>query len=131
MTEAWWRDAACADGRGDVFYAERPSGRRDGAELFGQERAAAAVCARCEVRRECLTEAIEPRLRRQLAGALFLGGRPGARLAPETEGIWAGLLPDERRGKTLADVPALLAFAAKRAIREGLAPGGDGRSRAA
>ncbi|MFI6792528.1 WhiB family transcriptional regulator [Nonomuraea sp. NPDC050383] len=64
----WLRGGACRSSDPELFFPLAPSAV--------QERRAKAVCARCEVLSECRAYAIR---------------------AGETEGIWGGLTPEERR----------------------------------
>ncbi len=67
----WGDDAACKDANPDNFF---PDSYR-GIDAFAVQ-AAKKVCARCPVADACLHAALERR---------------------ETEGVWGGLDPDERR----------------------------------
>lgn len=72
--ERWQDHAACAGGKGAVFYPpmrpEKKSQRR------AREEQAKAVCAGCRVRQECLDHAITH---------------------GERYGIWGGMTDNERR----------------------------------
>ena len=70
MDDADWRDAAACRGVDDSLFF--PSGGEDVATIA----AAKQVCAECPVRSECLAFAVETN---------------------QTEGIWGGHTPAERR----------------------------------
>ncbi len=61
----WSVEAACAHADSSIFFPES-----------GDYRPGKAVCAGCEVRKDCLTHALENR---------------------EEQGLWGGLDPTERR----------------------------------
>jgi hypothetical protein len=70
---------------------------------------------------ECLTEALEPTAR--LALRIYDDRREWVLLPGEPpQGVWAGTTFEEREGRGLDDLGALLAFALVRAVTEGLAP---------
>ena len=73
LYEDWMLHAACR-GRPDLFFAPDDSETRSSRRR--REAQAKAVCARCEVRGECLMEALE---------------------SDERFGIWGGLTERERR----------------------------------
>lgn len=72
---AWRSRAACIGHPPDWFYPERTSTARADGGLTLPERRAKAVCVRCPVRAECLTEAI---------------------VMQDPWGVWGGTLPHER-----------------------------------
>lgn len=98
---AWVDKAVCRD-RGDLFYWEGNSVNRRTWMSVDAVLKAKTLCATCPVRRECLTYGIG-----------------------EQNGIWAGTLPWERRGKQ--DIDMLLHIMTEQAVeyslvdREGVA----------
>jgi hypothetical protein len=116
----WHHEALCV-GRTepvDHWFAEvrHDPKRRDGwAPAFD---VAVAHCMACPVIEECLRSALTPAPRWSPADA-----RPEAPARTAAEwGVFGGTIPGDRRGKTLEDVPELLAMARARAIERGLAP---------
>ena len=97
--DAWWERAACAGYPLSLFFSER--GSNHSPELTTHEMRGKRVCARCPVRRECLTETIraeEPQkvIARNAArpqGSWVAFGRPERQLPI---GIFGGTLPTER-----------------------------------
>lgn len=71
--EEWIGQARCGDSRDDVHY---PTGAEESPQYIRQVAAAKQECARCPVRTECLTYALEQ---------------------GEDHGIWGGTTPAERR----------------------------------
>ena len=67
----WWRSAACQEADPELFFPVAPQG--PGA---GEIARAKAVCAGCQVRRECLQYALATR---------------------QLHGVWGGTTEDERR----------------------------------
>ena len=67
----WWRAAACQEADPELFFPVAPHG--PGA---GEIARAKAVCAGCQVRRECLQYALATR---------------------QLHGVWGGTTEDERR----------------------------------
>ena len=67
----WWRSAACQEADPELFFPVAPHG--PGA---GEIARAKAVCAGCQVRRECLQYALATR---------------------QLHGVWGGTTEDERR----------------------------------
>lgn len=67
----WWRSAACREADPELFFPVAPQG--PGA---GEIARAKAVCAGCQVRRECLQYALATR---------------------QLHGVWGGTTEDERR----------------------------------
>jgi WhiB family redox-sensing transcriptional regulator len=70
---AWRLRAACRHADPELFFPEGT-----GSRTTEQEQAAKRICAQCTARGDCLTWALT---------------------LPETEGIWGGTTPDERRGR--------------------------------
>ena len=68
---SWWSRAACATADPDLFFPISHSG-----PAVRQVTRAKAVCARCEIRRECLRYALD-------AGSI--------------QGVWGGMTEMERR----------------------------------
>ena len=68
---AWWSRAACASADPELFFPISYSG-----PARGQVMRAKAVCARCEIQRDCLRYALE-------AGSI--------------QGVWGGTTEEERR----------------------------------
>ena len=107
--EDWIKDALCG-GRYTAFMPERNSANRKNHPLLPAERKAKALCARCPVRRECLSYALKRN---------------------EDHGIWGGTLPSERKAgglsrgkaegrKARTDIDALLDEMTEQAVRLGL-----------
>jgi WhiB family transcriptional regulator, redox-sensing transcriptional regulator len=67
----WWSRAACASADPELFFPISYSG-----PALRQVMRAKAVCARCEIQRECLRYALE-------AGSI--------------QGVWGGMTEEERR----------------------------------
>jgi WhiB family redox-sensing transcriptional regulator len=93
----WASEAACADVPTNLYYAD-PGSSKDQplAELLAGR--ARRVCARCPVRRECLSEA----LRNEDGRDNMLTGKWNRRLP---FGIWGGLTPAERHDKRIRHLP--------------------------
>jgi hypothetical protein len=115
-----WREEARCRGRvtrhSDPWFAtdhERVTSLGVGNEV------ALAHCAACPVDRECLTDSLGGQI---VHHGNDLDRRRAIRRRPAEYGIFAGVLAHERVGKTADDVDELLAFAAERAVRLGLAP---------
>jgi hypothetical protein len=112
----WHRGARCAPrvAQGfDPWMAARngyTAGERYGHDLMPAEKQAIACCMGCPVIEACLAESIDASVWR------------GYGSASSEYGVFGGTLPQERKRKTLADLPELLAFARERATRLGLAP---------
>jgi WhiB family redox-sensing transcriptional regulator len=73
--DGWRAQAECAGLPIQWFFPERSSSARD--RLVLSEIQAKAICIRCPVRRECLSDMYD--------------------YEPEQEGVWGGTLPRERR----------------------------------
>jgi hypothetical protein len=116
-----WRERARCRGRVserfDPWFADERT-RRGG--LSSGPEVALACCAMCPVARPCLEDSLG------LAVVHHGSKRDRDRFATPRKaaewGIFGGLLPRERVGKTADDVDELLVFARKRAIEAGLAP---------
>jgi WhiB family transcriptional regulator, redox-sensing transcriptional regulator len=67
----WWSRAACATADPDLFFPISPAG-----PALRQVTRAKAICARCDIRRECLQYALG-------AGSI--------------QGVWGGMTEAERR----------------------------------
>src|SRR5439155_16220467 len=99
----------------DPFYPTKGHG--------GQAAEALVVCARCPVRRECLTDAIRVESLFRADHQTGIGARKTKNRrsyqptqAPEgVYGVWGGTLPQERQGATLADIEELMALSDARA----------------
>ena len=105
----WRDDAACRGLPLAMFYPDQAHG------LSPQGQRAIAVCMSCRVRRDCLTEAMTPKpMLKHTRGDGFL------RLGVETQGIWGGALPAQRRG----DIETVLARTRLEAEERGLIPRG-------
>jgi WhiB family redox-sensing transcriptional regulator len=74
--DAWQLRASCRGPESILFFPPTTSERREEREL--RERRAKAICATCDVRRECLDYALSIR---------------------EPHGIWGGLNEAERRAR--------------------------------
>jgi WhiB family redox-sensing transcriptional regulator len=70
---SWADRAACTDTDPELFFS--PDGERGQARVRREQRAK-AVCARCDVRAECLTYAVDTKQR---------------------DGVWGGLDEEQRR----------------------------------
>ncbi len=101
--DRWDKRAACAGQPVELFFRERGSGHT-GVELTIQDMRAKRICARCPVRRQCLTETIKAEgPQHQVARNAARGGGSWA-ATPETmaterhlpAGIFAGTTPAER-----------------------------------
>jgi WhiB family redox-sensing transcriptional regulator len=68
---AWWSRAACSSADPELFFPISNSG-----PALRQVMRAKAICARCEIQRECLRYALE-------AGSI--------------QGVWGGMTEEERR----------------------------------
>ena len=96
--DPWHRRAACAGYPLSLFFAER--GSNHSGEPTIQEDRGKRVCARCEVRRECLTETISsesPQV--TIARNKPRGGSWNTAPTPERQlpvGIFGGTTPAER-----------------------------------
>ncbi len=81
----WWSRAACASADPELFFPISHSG-----PARGQVMRAKAVCARCDIQRECLSYALG-------AGSI--------------QGVWGGMTEEERRrvlrGQRGTGIPAL------------------------
>jgi len=78
---AWRARAACRAADAPQFLP--PAAGETALARCGREAAAKAICARCEVRRECLAYAVSAR---------------------EPLGVWGGLNETERSGLSLAEI---------------------------
>jgi hypothetical protein len=119
--EGDWRDRAACRGREvprDWWFAEPSSGvpeRRNG--IASGNEVGIAHCAACPVTEQCLRVALTPARRIHETASYRVEIVEGCEL-----GIFGGTTAGDRRGKTQADIPELLAMARARAVRLGLAP---------
>jgi len=102
----WMMQGLC-HGRLSLFFSERNSTNRRGG-LLPNEKKAKALCARCPVRKECLTYATTSKTIIGLDGVVRT-------VTVEPYGIWGGAMSSERRGDI--DVDELLDTLFEQAVR--------------